>query len=306
MSLPLTSSVPSIFLLQTHLEPSELRELEDRIPSLTNDINEAEIVLGKVSRKQRALFELRRLKLDTEPLEDTVRPQFGSVIHEDGGERDQKRQKVSPPASATPQSSHRKDDVTIKVLNLSWFTDSMREGSFLPMKDYIVYEGKKIPQNATQPPSSAKRSTPSAFERAANDSANMTPQSPQSPQSLPSQRSQIKDKSISPATLRSPTVRKAAKRGLSRESTPDHDVRLPPVPDFLNSTYSCQRPTPSNPPNMEFLEELKTIRRLRLLRGDKIGVRAYSTSISTIASYPHRILKPQGKTFECSSALGKC
>ncbi|KAM0739210.1 hypothetical protein ACQRIT_006947 [Beauveria bassiana] len=62
-----------------------------------------------------------------------------------------------------------------------------------------------------------------------------------------------------------------AKPGLTRESTSEHDIQLPLIPYHLHTTYSCQRPTPINPPNSSFIDELKSIRTIRLLQGDKIG-----------------------------------
>ncbi|KAM0280290.1 hypothetical protein ACHAQH_004126 [Verticillium albo-atrum] len=67
---------------------------------------------------------------------------------------------------------------------------------------------------------------------------------------------------------------------------------MPPIPAFLRTTYSCQRPTPINPPNNAFVEALKEIRTTRKLLGDEIGVRAYSTSIATVAAYPYLISTP--------------
>ncbi|QPH17165.1 hypothetical protein C2857_001962 [Epichloe festucae Fl1] len=47
-----------------------------------------------------------------------------------------------------------------------------------------------------------------------------------------------------------------------------------------------------DPPNGNFIQELKRIRTFRLLQGDKIGVRAYSTSIATLSAYPYTIQNP--------------
>ncbi|KAK4059823.1 hypothetical protein Purlil1_14325 [Purpureocillium lilacinum] len=80
---------------------------------------------------------------------------------------------------------------------------------------------------------------------------------------------------------------------LVRQTTSEHDVPLPPIPDYLHSTYSCQRPTPFNSLNGPFIEELKNIRTLRLLQGDQIGVRAYSTAVATLAAYPYELQVPQ-------------
>jgi DNA polymerase IV len=59
-------ALPPTYLLSTHLSLEALHDLEDQIPTLTYDITEAKLVLGKVTAKQRALFELRSRKLWTE------------------------------------------------------------------------------------------------------------------------------------------------------------------------------------------------------------------------------------------------
>jgi DNA polymerase IV len=80
---------PPIYLLPTHLPLENLHELEDQIPTLTYDTSEAKIILGKVTTKQRALFEIRSRKLWIE-----------EVIPEKKQERDGKtgRKDVPPPA----------------------------------------------------------------------------------------------------------------------------------------------------------------------------------------------------------------
>jgi DNA polymerase IV len=46
-------------------------------------------------------------------------------------------------------------------------------------------------------------------------------------------------------------------------------------------------------PNDLFISELKKIKTARLLNGDEIGVRAYSTSIASLAAYPHTLTSAQ-------------
>jgi DNA polymerase IV len=75
-------ALPPTYLLQTHLSLEALHELEDQIPTLTYDITEAKLVIGKVTTKQRALFELRSRKLWTEE----ILPQ-GTKIEEGGAGR---------------------------------------------------------------------------------------------------------------------------------------------------------------------------------------------------------------------------
>ncbi|EGE81957.1 DNA polymerase IV [Blastomyces dermatitidis ATCC 18188] len=64
------ASLPSIYVLPTHLDLDQLHEVEETLErcgaQLTYDISEAELVLGKVLQKRRAAFELRSRGLWTE------------------------------------------------------------------------------------------------------------------------------------------------------------------------------------------------------------------------------------------------
>lgn len=258
-------SLPPIFLLSTHLSPDELHRLEDSIPSLTYDVSEAAVVLGKISKRERALFELRRVKLETEPVaaDDHV-PQA-------------KRRKLHVSASDGPPTAHNDVENTVKVLRLAWLTDSLDQGQVLPMDDYLLYEGRK----AVPKPKTAPTSTSSIIKRAAKD--------------------QVKSLVTSRHSAHTSNNNASQPPALLHRTTSEHDVPLPEVPAFLNTTYSCQRPTPVDPPNGAFVEELKKIRTLRLLRGDQIGVRAYSTSIATLAAYPRTLQGPLGEPFRTFS-----
>lgn len=78
---------------------------------------------------------------------------------------------------------------------------------------------------------------------------------------------------------------------LIRQTTSEHDnpPELPPIPDYLKTSYSCQRPTPLYTLNDPFIEFLVRIRQARILTNDEVGVRAYSTAIASLAAYPHAI-----------------
>lgn len=292
--------LPAIFLLSTHLQPAEQHELEDKIPSLTYDVNEAEIVLGKISRRERALFELRRLQLDTVPV-DAERQDVGAehVDDEPATEPSPKRRKLSAlgtstgardDGSAADATAATKD--TVKVVKLSWLTDSITKGALMPTAEYLVYEGVKHTTKRQNDAGSGivghqRESGKGILDRAAEDYTGISPSTP----SLQSKSNKSAGRYPSNArpgrgTGQHPT--------LARESTFEHDVKLPGVPEYLHTTYSCQRPTPVDPPNSQFIEELKSIRLLRLLQGDQIGVRAYSTSVSALSAYPHEIQSPQG------------
>ncbi|KAM3549824.1 hypothetical protein MY1884_008558 [Beauveria asiatica] len=254
-------SLPIIFLLQTNLKPTELHELEKTIPTLTYDVHEAEVVLGKVSHKERAQFELRRLKVDTDSIE------AGAVGHnsaEDGGPagRYPKRQKLELPAS-----SSKADSSVVRVLHLSWLTESLEKRELLPMSSFIVYEGRKRTHSTStlvnRQVDSGNTTTSGILERVADEKSGLGD----------CLTSQIEGRrKVEQHLTKYPPAGAIAKPGLTRESTSEHDIQLPLIPDHLHTTYSCQRPTPINPPNSSFIDELKSIRTIRLLQGDKIGI----------------------------------
>ncbi len=297
---------PPIFLLPTHLQPDDLHRLEASIPSLTYDIHEAQVVLGNISRTQRARFELRRLKVDTETVEDAgagdgdgdgtgraiasepfpeTSGAAGATAHAQHGEPSPKRRKLSV-SHGQPSRSHggKAQGEIIYVLRLAWFEDSVKQNRLLPKDSYMVYRGRKLASVGGQrktatatttvksPRPSPAAATKDILRRAAGDQraagGGRPPSSHGHPHNPPS---------------------------LVRQTTSEHDVPLPPIPDYLHSTYSCQRPTPFNSLNGPFIEELKNIRTLRLLQGDQIGVRAYSTAVATLAAYPYELQVPQGK-----------
>ncbi|KAL7968528.1 hypothetical protein HDV63DRAFT_378911 [Trichoderma sp. SZMC 28014] len=297
--------LPRIFLLPTHLQEDERRKLEERIPTLTHDSQEAAVILGKIFQPKRALFELRRLRLATEPVI--------SVGVEEGAERSSRRERdddtQEQPSKRPRLSGHEAlktqneadDSVALDVLKLprdvvlvlklAWLLDSLKQDVTLPVDDYLLYQGRKLPSQPkkdTTPKTSPSRQrfkgrASAVLARAAEDQQR-TSTSPHSPQAA-------RRRNDSPST---PSGRKRAEPPtLHRETTSEHDVPLPPIPDFLHTTYSCQRPSPVNPPNAAFIKELKAVRKLRLLQGDQVGVRAYSTSIASLAAYPFLIQRPQ-------------
>ncbi|TFB00145.1 DNA polymerase type-X family protein pol4 [Trichoderma ghanense] len=313
--------LPRIFLLPTHLEADEVRELEARVPSLTQDAREARVIVGKISRPERALFELRRLKLVTEPVAVEDVEGEGRKGEGEGGKRGRSDAVVDVPSKRQKlMESERRgsrehedegydgtldvfggpEDVVL-VVKLAWLLDSLERGVALPVQDYLLYRGRKVSSQPLQDSSlatsksrkedeasrrsHAAKSSPSAvLARAREDQKNIHNTSPYS------------KRTSRPGTSSSTTSNGRARTEpptLYHETTSEHDIPLPPIPEYLHTTYSCQRPSPVNPPNAAFIAELKAIRTLRLLRGDHIGVRAYSTSIASLAAYPYAIQRPQ-------------
>ncbi|XXH00413.1 Structural maintenance of chromosomes protein 1 [Hypoxylon texense] len=302
---------PTIYLLPTHIEAEELPEIESKIPSLTYDINEASIVLGKISNRERAKFELRRRSILTEDVEPAPTSPPNSEIQTDDSSPPPKRRRLSRSASpriprgarstnvsdgdenlGSSLSSHggagrrdqglgiaeTDDKSIIQVVKLAWLTDSLAQGVILPLDNYLIYLGRKPPQAASKQPPNPN----DILHRARQESSNVKAGPANSFSHVYTSTSQH---------FRTSSQKRPA---LVQESTSEHELRqhMPPVPEYLHTNYSCERPTPVNPPNDPFIQELKKVRTLRALEGDEIGVRAYSTAIAALAAYPYLISQP--------------
>jgi DNA polymerase IV len=81
---PNLTSLPSTFILASHLSESELHEVEDllveRGAPLTYDIKEANLVIGNISKEKRAKFELKRGKVDCENILGSATPDSSNQI----------------------------------------------------------------------------------------------------------------------------------------------------------------------------------------------------------------------------------
>ncbi|KAF5497688.1 DNA-directed DNA/RNA polymerase mu [Colletotrichum siamense] len=144
---------PLIFLLPTHLDADRLHELEEKIPSLTYDIKEAEVILGNISKRQRALFELRQRKLQTVPVEAATESQPPGSSHkrkrdEGSSDRDSSAHtedghRNGSAAWPIPQTLLKSLEVNIvRVVKLNWLTESLDQGRVLPLRDFVIYEGR--------------------------------------------------------------------------------------------------------------------------------------------------------------------
>lgn len=277
---------PIIYLLPAHLSPDELHELESQIPTLTYNINEANVVVGKISEKNRALFELRKRKLVTEEVlldQTPVSPRakrrkisaFGDVAVDTDSDS---------MSDVTQLSTTVSDDDLIRVVRLAWFTDSLSKDVLLPVSEYLIYQGRKIqPLTTTSMKPPPRPADILSRAKADTEGTQMDHYLRHGPFRKDRDRDGYKTAHVKPPAL-------------LKQTTSEHDIDeyLPPVPSFLHTTYSCQRPTHVNPPNKAFIEELKRIRTTRTLTGDKIGVRAYSSSIATLAAYPYTLRSAQG------------
>ncbi|KAG6037299.1 hypothetical protein E4U41_005223 [Claviceps citrina] len=272
---------PRMYLLSTHLNVEEYSHLRNSVPSFIDDINGADIAVGKITTKKRAEFELRRQSLDVRPLhqgcgeDDTARGE--------GNQENESIAKSQRRKAGGNQSPDASNDVhgLIQVVKLSWLTDSLAQQKLLPIDDYLLLQGIKEAKEGLSQHESTDRgqSKFKIIQRAGEDKDII---SSRNPSYLAAQSSASEGVSV------------ANVPSLRQQTTREHEDAMVflGIPDFLRTPYSCQRPTPMDPPNSDFIQELKRIRTFRLLQGDNISVRAYSTAIATLSAYPSTIRNP--------------
>ncbi|KXJ92834.1 hypothetical protein Micbo1qcDRAFT_232520 [Microdochium bolleyi] len=301
---------PTVYLLPVFIDPDRFLELQSSTPTLTHDIQEADVVVANLSQPGRARFELRRLGLVTEPVALLPGSDALSSTHDeaaDGGRRASTASVSSGTASPdsvidltadeprtslrTRKRPRKNVEPVVQVVKLSWLSDSLGSGKVLPIDDYLTYHGKvkAVVENTERKAPAQTRAPPKPDDilgRAQLDGPR--PESHSRSAAFPhSYKRQHQHERTSPTSPSSQSKRPR----LLQETTSEHDIgaHLPPVPSYLHTTYSCERPSPADPPNDAFIEELKTIRTYRTLNDDKIGVRAYSTAIAALCAYPYEI-----------------
>ena len=206
----------------------------------------------------------------------------------------------------------------IKLLKLEWFTESVKAGIVKQYEDYQIYEGRILHAGGTQAINSDLSSSPTVFEEITLQSSKAKPNIALE-QAF--ERAKADDSLIKPKQGKNDQIHSAMRRDFQgrsfasstqygghksgngssrpvqflRETTSEHEEGisslLPEMPLWVkeNRIYACQRSTPLVTPNDDFIAQLKKIKLARLLTNDEIGVRAYSTSIASIAAYPHKL-----------------
>ncbi|GKU02034.1 dna polymerase iv [Fusarium langsethiae] len=183
---------------------------------------------------------------------------------------------------------------TVKIVKLAWFLDSLERKKLLPIDQYLVCQVSRV---------SAREGTPVSVPVCGSESEIMLSIGSTSPANGILERALAEQKDKETST--SPQTRNKRRHNASttlpqnapsllHQTTSEHDIALPMMPEFLRTIYSCERPTYENPPNEAFVKLLTEIKTIRQLRGDDVGVRAYSTSIASVAAYPYPLKNPQG------------
>ena len=208
------------------------------------------------------------------------------------------------------------EDVVL-VIRIEWWTEALHIGKIPQIDPYIIYKGKRAANEGNTITNQKAKSTAFGMGSSAqvnknlriensaiNDTVDRT--NPKFSKTTYSKRDRIKDavddhvrgaRFVS-SSQRADNHRRSSRTrptGLLRETTSEHDEgegnELPEMPQWVkeNKIYSCERATPLQSPNDDFIEQLKQIRLARTLVADEIGVRAYGTSIASLAAYPHRL-----------------
>lgn len=208
---------------------------------------------------------------------------------------------------------------TLKVVKLDWLEESRKVGRMLPLEPYVIYHARLLPrpeneiasgramriikasdlaaEKVGKSPYIKERSFQRILDRAHNESAGSSWR--RSTSQYTSVRTIRKDFSgKSPVSAGKQTSQSTSQNitrptHLLHQTTSEHDEgvssELPEMPSWVKEqkVYACERSTPPNSPNKEFIDQLEKIKLARLLTADEIGVRAYSTSIAALAAYPY-------------------
>ncbi|KAF2875326.1 DNA polymerase beta [Massariosphaeria phaeospora] len=204
------------------------------------------------------------------------------------------------------------------VIKLDWFDASVSAHRLLPLGDHLVYKCKVLERPASTKPKS--RSIKESFssskmaasqttlatrpetakdilERAKSDISGMATQSTYHTKRPGHGSRRFEGRTFAPSTIDAGKLVSSRAHLLQKTTSEyegeDSDLPLPPDWVIKGVKYSCQRFTPGNGPNEDFIGLLKKIRTARTLIDDEIGVRAYSTIIAAIAAYPYRLTHPR-------------
>jgi DNA polymerase IV len=198
----------------------------------------------------------------------------------------------------------------ILVIKLGWLDESLRQHRLLPVQPFIVYDGRVIPKPNGE-------STPTTSP----SSVKVQSSSPTTPASSPLQQqdlyanilkraqadAEIREEKGHPVAFQHrrrfnqqnlPPVYGSPAPKLKRMTTSEYEETeqssLPDPPDWVknHAIYACHRSTPLHPINYRFISELLKIKESRILTLDQIGVRAYATSIASLAAYPYLLQSP--------------
>lgn len=149
---------PRIFFLPDQISSEELASLKEVVGTCTDNIEDATVVVGRLNRRERALFELRRRRLLFSTDVPNYHPQTASEVPNAGS-----------PSTERQHDVHRRSSPTfgtLSVVNIDWIVQSLNQKQVLALKPYLICEVWKK-STGTQP---SKKSVPNASSLAASES----------------------------------------------------------------------------------------------------------------------------------------
>lgn len=235
---------------------------------------------------------------------------------------------ISPPATsqsepndhASPFLTDESNRDIIWVIKWEWLEACVTAGHLIPLGDNLVYQGvvKQRPESVNTKPnrvvsSGASKPTPASrsilatrpqaehaiLDRAKTDAPGNVPKARFHRKGFGTSTSRrFEGKTFAPSGQRDAHSFASRTAQLLQATTSEYegsDTDFPQPPDWVKKhvKYACQRFTPADGPNEDFLEQLRKIRTARTLIDDEIGVRAYSTIIASIAAYPYKVSHPR-------------
>ncbi|KAL9100163.1 MAG: hypothetical protein Q9163_004428 [Psora crenata] len=210
----------------------------------------------------------------------------------------------------------------VVVARLDWLHESVKASKILSLDPYLLYKARIVQQEHSSAPGSSSNRPPSSssdlptsktlherpdldrgiigiIERAKTDKKPARKGYGKRARIKEAVDKDLAGQSFSPSAQASKArpTRSFGTRPthLLHQTTSEHEEAmessLPPMPDWVvqNKIYSCERATPPESLNDDFIIQLKHIKLARVLMMDDIGVRAYSTSIASVAAYPYRL-----------------
>ena len=233
---------------------------------------------------------------------------------------------ITPTTSQMNSSSERKACVVgldaedhIQVVSLHWLLSSVRERRLLNVDGFLVYKARRVASAHSEATVQKQDSGYTRLDAAGGHAAPLVPDPSDVARGIMERArmdAEADDKGIQEENPFTHGPRKLGRKGhrsdnqlgsrfgsskakLLQQITSDHEdtysQEVPQLPNWVKEQklYACERPTPFNSPNEAFVKELKKIRLARILTEDEIGVRAYSTSIASVAAYPYKITSPR-------------
>jgi len=186
------------------MDMEQLHHLEDQLLAanapMTYDVSEAQLFIGKVTQKRRAVLELRGrgvvteesidsillfdvVKVDTVPPGEEVaakKRRLGKIsakkviVPEEGSETDsdhdnaqaRKRKRDTSPVEkcevVVEQTPIVVDPAIVQVVKLPWLLESLAGGKLQSLRNYLIYAGKRITGEKTAPTSFPRPTVPAS------------------------------------------------------------------------------------------------------------------------------------------------